>query len=360
MGETGQCGRSELSWGAGTVDTPAGRVTRVKTTWGKEESRGHLRCRLSNRYRMSYRVEPGLYATGDPGRRSPAFVTANYKLTFDTLRRRLAGIDSWILVLDTKNINVWCAAGKGTFGTDELVRRLRAVGLDKVVEHRRLVVPQLGATGVAAHDVRKKTGFSVSFGPVYARDIPAYLEAGYRATDAMRRVRFTIGDRFELTWMELAPAMKYFPLGLLATFVLMGIQPEGIMYAPGFKGMLPMGLALLAAIVAGGFLTPVFLPYLPSRSFAFKGWICGVVVLAASRAAISPFLGANPWYMAVVYLVFPVISSFVAVNFTGTSTFTSPSGVKKELKIATPLYVLSIVGGLAALVMGKLLAWGIV
>ena len=68
--------------------------------------------------RMAHRVEPGLYALGNPTRDSSVFVTANYTLSFDALRAALDGRDVYILVLDTQGINVWCAAGKGTFGTD--------------------------------------------------------------------------------------------------------------------------------------------------------------------------------------------------------------------------------------------------
>ena len=92
---------------------------------------------------------------------SPVVVTANYKMTFDLVRRDLAGLDAWLLVLDTKGINVWCAAGKGTFGSDELLARLAATRLAEVVNHRRLILPQYGAVGVAAHTVRQKSGFTV-------------------------------------------------------------------------------------------------------------------------------------------------------------------------------------------------------
>ncbi|MDH3284405.1 MAG: hypothetical protein OEQ13_06655, partial [Acidobacteriota bacterium] len=65
--------------------------------------------------RGRYRVEPGLYRIGRPGPTSPVLVTANYKLTFDALRSELDGVDAWILVLETRGVNVWCAAAKGTF-----------------------------------------------------------------------------------------------------------------------------------------------------------------------------------------------------------------------------------------------------
>jgi CO dehydrogenase/acetyl-CoA synthase gamma subunit (corrinoid Fe-S protein) len=129
--------------------------------------------------RGNYRVEPGLYAAGTPDPDSDVFVTANYKLSFDTLRKNLTGLNCWILVLDTKGINVWCAAGKGTFGTNELVNRIKHVSLTAVVNHKRLILPQLGATGVAAHKVKELTGFNVHYGPVRAADITKFIENGY-------------------------------------------------------------------------------------------------------------------------------------------------------------------------------------
>src|SRR5210317_512611 len=126
--------------------------------------------------RMNYSVSPGLYSIGRPGDNSPVLVSANYKMSFDHLRSKLGGLDAWILVLDTKGINVWCAAGKGTFGTEELVRRIKASGLEQVVCHRELILPQLSGPGVAAHEVKKLSGFKVFFGPIEAEDIPAFLE----------------------------------------------------------------------------------------------------------------------------------------------------------------------------------------
>jgi len=74
--------------------------------------------------RMNYSIAPDLHRIGKPTRESEVLVTANYKLTVDVVRRELKGLDAWLLVLDTRGVNVWCAAGKGTFGTAELVRRL--------------------------------------------------------------------------------------------------------------------------------------------------------------------------------------------------------------------------------------------
>src|SRR5271157_807245 len=153
--------------------------TAVGSDWTLSDWLGAVGVRL-NVGRMNYLVLPGLYAVGQPDAAAPVFVTANYKLTFDHVRRALKGFDAWLLVMDTYGINVWCAAGKGTFSTAELCRRIEATGLSHVVSHHRLVLPQLGAVGVAAHEVAKASGFTVVYGPVRADDIPAWLRAGRR------------------------------------------------------------------------------------------------------------------------------------------------------------------------------------
>jgi len=90
---------------------------------------------------------------------SPVLVTANYKLSFDALRKELAGLAIWILVIDTRGINVWCAAGKSTFSDDEIALQVQRAGLDKIVSHRELTLPQFGASGVASHKLKRKCGF---------------------------------------------------------------------------------------------------------------------------------------------------------------------------------------------------------
>ncbi len=131
--------------------------------------------------RMRYRVDPGLYALGAPDADSPILISANFKMSFDLLREALPGRNGWILVLDTDGINVWCAAGKGTFGTDELTRMVESSGLAMVVNHRRVIVPQLGAAGISAHQVQKLSGFKVIYGPVRAADLPDFMDSGMKA-----------------------------------------------------------------------------------------------------------------------------------------------------------------------------------
>ncbi len=313
---------------------------------------GAIRSRISN-FRMRYSVEPGLYALGEPDAESDIFVTANYKLSFDILRKELKGLNAWILVLDTKSINVWCAAGKGTFGTDELVGRINAVQLHKVVNHRKIIVPQLGAVGVNARAVQKQTDFKVYFGPVYAKDIPAYIEAGCKKTPEMRMVRFPIIDRLILTPMEIIPAMKKFPLFALIVLLLFGLQQSGIIFKDALSGGMPFLLLGLISILSGAFITPVLLPFIPFRSFAVKGWIAGMsftyAIMQIMRPDILPAISS--------YIFFPLASSYIALQFTGSTTFTGMSGVKKELKIGLPIYLISAGISVILLLVHKLHQW---
>jgi hypothetical protein len=268
---------------------------------------------------------------------SAVLVSANYKLTFDTVRKNLNALDCWLLILNTKGVNVWCAAGKGTFGTDELVSRIEAVGLEKTVEHRRLILPQLGAAGVSAGEVAKRTGFSVLYGPVRAKDIKEFISADFKAKNEMRTVKFTFWDRLVLIPMELVKAVKISLLifGVLFLINLFASRPFG------FTDF----LAYCAAVLAGSVITPVLLPFIPGRAFSFKGWLLGAMCTAFIAYAhdwFTPhFLLLGIGYM----LALPAYSAFLAVNFTGATTYTSFSGVIKEMKIALPAIALSLIAG---------------
>jgi hypothetical protein len=340
-----------------TQDT-APPFQKISSTWTPSDSMGAILCRLSNRFRMQYRVEPGLYALGSPSASSPVFVSANYRLSFNVLRRALLGTDGWILVLDTKGINVWCAAGKGTFGTAELINRIRASDLAKIVTHRILIVPQLGAVGVSAHEVKKTTGFGVAFGPVRAQDLPAYIAAGNKTTRAMRTIEFPIADRAVLIPMELFPALRKFLWVMLGVFLVMGAYPQGILFSPAIAGALPVCLTLLAALVAGTVVTPIVLPVILFRSFAIKGALAGVAALAPFLAFHEQLFGPG-WPLATAVTLFSVtIASYLALNFTGCTTFTGMSGVKKEMRIAIPAYIVACAISAVLVIVYKLMEWG--
>lgn len=300
--------------------------------------------------RYDYQVEPGLYAVGQPDEGSPVLVTANYKLSFDRLRRELGGLDLFILVLETMGINVWCAAGKGTFGTAELCDRIEAAGLAHVVSHRRLILPQLGAPGVAAHLVKERTGFRVKYGPVEAKDAPRFLADG-RANEAMRQKDFPLGDRAALIPMELLPSLKYsLPLiGVMALFAA-ALGPAGSFLEGLWRFGAAAAIAVTVGVICGAVITPLLLPWVPGRAFALKGALVGAVVGAPLTLLGSGWLTLHPGWLWLdglgLSLLGVALASFIAMNFTGTSTYTSLSGVEREMRWAVPMQAASAVVGL--------------
>jgi len=318
----------------GQIATAAGQVPRVGTGLTVSDHLGMWKARWGIG-RMKYTVAPGLYAVGEPGSDSEVLVTCNYRMTFDLLRRAVTGLNVWILVLDTKGINVWCAAGKGTFGTDELVRRIESSGLPSIVNHRRLIVPQLGAVGVAAHEVKDRSGFRVAYGPVELTDIPAYLAAGRRATPAMRQKQFPIRERAVLAPLELIPSAKWLGIFTLLFASVAGLAGPGSLLADTTRFGIEAFLLLALAVVSGAILSPIFLPWIPGRSFAVKGAVTGALV----SLAISGMVAFSALHLAAWSLIIMALSSFLAMNFTGSSTYTSLSGVKKEMKVAVPFQI---------------------
>lgn len=305
--------------------------------------------------RMNYPVDSGLYAVGNPTAESDVLVTANYKMTFDRVRRVLTGRDLWILVLDTKAINVWCAAGKGTFSTDELVERIAKVMLGEVVSHRRIIVPQLGAVGVSAHEVAQQSGFNVKYGPVRAEDLPEYLDAGRKTTEEMRRVRFPLWDRMVLIPMELVMNGHYVFFAALILFILAGFSKAGYSPSLAMKIGLPSALVLLAVYAAGGVLGSMLLPWLPGKAFSVKGVWIGLLMLLVFGCFTHVLDSISPsWFTMVSWLlVIPAITSFMVMNFTGTSTYTSLSGVRKEMAFAVPLQFLAAVIAIGLWIAGR-------
>lgn len=345
------CGSQTIKpekWISGSVSTPVGDVPRVLTSLSAADIFGVWKCRWGIG-RMNYAITPGLYCVGNPDAQSPVLVTANYKLTFDQFRKELAGLDAWIVVLDSDGINVWCAAGKGTFGTEELVSRLQTVGLADVVSHRTIILPQLGAPGVSGFLVTKQSGFKVVYGPVRASDIKNFLDAGMKATDAMRVVRFTLRDRIVLTPIEFVGGLKtlLFIFGILFVLTATGF---------GHYGLIDL-YAFLGAVVGGTVLAPVLLPWIPGRAFSFKGFFLGFL-WAVGVALINgiPVGSLSGWLkVAACFMLLPALSAFYAMNFTGSSTYTSLSGVDKEMRIALPIMIISSGIGVILLLTGDLI-----
>jgi hypothetical protein len=242
-------------------------------------------------------------------------------------------------VLDTRGINVWCAAGKGTFGSGELINRIRITGLSSVVSHHRLILPQLGAPGIAAHEVHKATGFHIEYGPVRASDLPDFLRERV-ATPEMRIVKFDLRDRIVLIPVELRHAALYAVVATIALWF--------------FGGWLPA-----AGFLAGTVIFPILLPLLPTTDFSSKGLVLGIIVAApfAAMVFLTGGQGTPLWVglTAVIGVLFtlPVITAYLALNFTGCTPYTSRTGVKKEIYRYIPFMAgFAVIGIVSAILYG--------
>jgi acetyl-CoA decarbonylase/synthase complex subunit gamma len=327
----------------GWLSTASGRVPQITSdlTIGDRVSSWKLRWGMG---RMSAIVPPGLYALGTPGPDDPVVVTANYKMSYDLVRKALAGRSLWLLVLETHGVNVWCAAGKGTFGTEELVRRIEKSGLPRVVAHRRLLLPILGATGIAGHKVQACTGFQVRYATIRAEDLPEYLDNGMVTTAVMRELSFTFRERLVLVPVELLISLKKLAVASVLLFLIPALMGNPV---AGTRAV----IAFLGAAMGGIVVTPLLLPWLPGRSFSVKGALVGLVMffvwyLSTDAGDISASV------TAAAFCAVPAVSAFFALNYTGCTPFTSRSGVKKEMRIALPIMGCGVLLGAGLLLAG--------
>jgi acetyl-CoA decarbonylase/synthase complex subunit gamma len=105
----------------------------------------------------------------------------------------------------------------------------------------------------------------------------------------------------------------------------------------------------LAGFLAGALVTPVLLPWLPGRAFALKGASVGGVLALVYFLCQSKELTSRAGALDVGAWLFllPAVSSFFAMNFTGATPYTSPSGVRSEVRVALPGQALAAALGLS-------------
>lgn len=276
-GFVAQIEQSEL---AGSLVLTAARPVAAKeftgddlVVLGRLTHRRTLRTVLLDLWAVFFRLippyphfEPGVYQLGSPDRSSPLLVTGNFDLTVRRLAAALDGrLDAWVLVVDSGGINVWCAAGGGFLTAEGIIGALHASGLEGALDHHALVLPQLCANGVDGWRIRRATRWGVHWGPVRAVDLPAYLQAGRKKTDAMRWVRFPVRDRFE---------MMAATLGFYALLVLL---PVWFFWRAQFW-------PISAALVALSAFYALALPWIPGRDGLAKSGPLAVIAVAGMLA----------------------------------------------------------------------------
>lgn len=164
----------------------------------------------------------GLTKIGNPDRQSPVFLTCNYHLTVARVKKALKRIDCYLLVANSRGVNVWCAATGGLLKNHQVISVLKTSGIEELVDHRNVILPQLAATGIETMMIQKKAGWKVIWGPVYAKDISLFIENRVMRTPEMREVEFPLAQRIE---MAIAWA---FPISIILALIMIAFWPEAI------------------------------------------------------------------------------------------------------------------------------------
>jgi NAD-dependent dihydropyrimidine dehydrogenase PreA subunit len=181
----------------------------------------------------------GLKKIGNPDKNSPVFLTCNYHLTVERVKRALKGLDAYLLVANSRGINVWCAATGGHLTNHDVISVLKTSGIEDRVKHRNVILPQLAATGIETTVLQQKTGWKIIWGPVYAQDIPAFAKHNFQKIPGMRDVKFPLMQRIEMA------AMWSFPFSVIAILILIPLWREIIIPFAILIWTLPLLIFLL-------------------------------------------------------------------------------------------------------------------
>jgi acetyl-CoA decarbonylase/synthase complex subunit gamma len=270
-------------------------------------------------FKRTYTVEPGLYYTGnryDPT--APLLVTCNYRLTIFLLLRRLRARPVRMLVIDTDGINVWCAAGKGVFGNEAILTQLDRYDRTLLTEGKwlTLLLPKFAMAGVDLRGLRREHVRPI-IGPLYAKDLPAYLDNPPLRDCSDARVVFGLQMRC-FSWL---PGFKQmFGWSLLLVMIFMAAHWL-------WGSSVPVGLFAISLFIATAY--PFLFPYLPGDGFAPKGLFLGAATTAGLIVAAT--LGLLPAASLPASALFALATALLfSLSYTGNSAVSNYTKVRKE------------------------------
>jgi NAD-dependent dihydropyrimidine dehydrogenase PreA subunit len=147
----------------------------------------------------------GVTVIGNPDKNAPVFLTCNYHLTVERVKKALKNMDCYLLVANSRGVNVWCASTGGLLTNHDVISVLKTSGIEEIIDTRTVILPQLAAAGIEKKVVEKKTGWNVVWGPVHARDIPVFVNRKETPPE-MREVTFSFFNRVEMASAWAFPA----------------------------------------------------------------------------------------------------------------------------------------------------------
>ena len=232
-------------------------------------------------------VTPGLRRIGAPNRGSPVVVTGNFHLTVRRVEKALASQNCYLLVVQSKGINVWCASAGGEMNTHSIISALKTSNIKSLVDHRQLILPQLAAPGIDTNLLKKRSGWKGKWGPVYASSLPGFLASGRTQNQDQRRVHFDLPFRIEMLFAMNSVLWLFFFAVALAIHPAWTVVMTLIFWGAGF------------ILYTGYYLLP------------FKsGWSKALMLAMASIAilvGISIHAAGKPWH----YMGWMIFTSLV-------------------------------------------------
>jgi acetyl-CoA decarbonylase/synthase complex subunit gamma len=139
-----------------------------------------LRQNIYTDPRKPVAVEPGVRVIGTPHNGSPVMFTTNFALTYYTVASDIesAGIDSYLLVVDSEGIAVDCAVAGRKLTADKVAEALKEAQMADKVQHRKLIIP--GKAARLSGEIEESSGWEVMVGPRDSSDIPRYLSEKWK------------------------------------------------------------------------------------------------------------------------------------------------------------------------------------
>lgn len=265
-----------------------------------------------------FSVGPGYYYTGQRDENAPLIVTCNNFLTVFLLLRRVGRRNIRLLVVDTNGINVWCSAAEGRFSASEIISKARHVGLLSEGGKTEMVLPKLCLCGVRLSALRK-AGIKPVIGPMYAKDLPQYIDERNFRDRVNDHIAFGIQSR---SFTAVPTSFQFF-------YWFTGI------YILTFWAL---DSAIVWSAAALAFMYPLLFPYLPGKRFAVKGMSLGILACIP----VIYYLLQSFDIQAIIYwtLFINATSIFIALSFTGNSPVSNYDNVRRETARFLPVVVI--------------------
>ncbi len=275
---------------------------------------------------VGFSTEPDLIKVGNPNKESPVFLTCNFSITVKRVLKALNGLDCYLLIAPSKGINVWCGACGDDFNTDSIISIIKTSGINELVNHRKLILPQLSAPGIDPLIIKKELGWDLKFGPIYAKDIQNYVKNDFNKTEKMREIKFTISKRIEMA------NMYFFTIFLI---LVLGFCIYAIIIATFDILLFLDSLVILAIIIYGAL---IILPSVKTKTGRPKALIFEAILIVLI-IFFNIFIIPNLFYLIWNIIISLVISLILIEDFNGlTPIYKSELGEKtwkkgeKEMK----------------------------